>query len=340
MNRPTGIFLLLLTTALPSLPAPGRDSAGPPAARRREIRSPLTPQQALAEFRPAPGLRVELVACEPQIESPVHMAFDEDGRLWVVEMRDYPNGPPPGQPPEGRIRILEDRDGDGFYEHSTVFADGLLFANGLMHWKGGVVVTAGPHIVYLKDTDGDGKADKREVLYEGFAAENPQLRVSHPVLGLDGWVYVANGLRGGQIRPAGKRDAKPISLAGMDFRFNLLDGRHEAISGMGQYGNCFDDWGRRFVCDNRQHLRPVGLENRYLQRNPFLVVGEPVQDVSVLEEGPLQSGGKIYPISRNWTTSNLHAGRFTAACGVHIYGGDLLPEKYRGSAFTCDPTGN
>src|SRR5262249_39733057 len=158
-------------------------------------RSPLTPKQALAEFRLAPGLRIELVACEPQIESPVAMAFDEDGRLWVVEMRDYPNGPPPAKPPQGRIRVLEDRDGDGFYEHSTVFADKLLFANGIMPWKGGVIVTAAPHIVYLKDTDGDGKADQREVLYEGFAAQNPQLRVTHPVLGADNPVYVATELR-------------------------------------------------------------------------------------------------------------------------------------------------
>src|SRR5436190_1065567 len=200
---------------------------GPPT-KPAPPHSPLTPEQARAAFRAAPGLHVELVAAEPQIESPVAIAFDEDGRLWVVEMRDYPNGPGRGKKPEGRIKILEDKDGDGFYETSTVFADGLLFANGLMLWRGGVVVTAAPHILYLKDTDGDGKADKREVLYEGFAVENPQLRVSHPVLGLDGWVYVANGLRGGQVRPGERRgssppSSKPTSRACLAFRFNLLD---------------------------------------------------------------------------------------------------------------------
>jgi putative membrane-bound dehydrogenase-like protein len=268
------------------------------------------------------------------------MAFDEDGKLWVVEMRDYPKGPAKGQPPEGRVVVLEDGDGDGFFETGRVFADRLLFANGLMLWRGGVVVTAAPHIVYLKDTDGDGKADKREVLYEGFAAENPQLRVSHPVLGVDNWVYVANGLRGGKVRAAGKADATPISLGGMDFRFHLLSGRHEAISGQGQYGNAFDDWGNRFVCDNRHHLRHVVLESRYLKRNSYLAAPAVVEDISELEDGPLSSGGKIYPLSKNWTTSNLHAGRFTAACGVFIYRGALLPQKYRGAAFTCDPTGN
>jgi putative membrane-bound dehydrogenase-like protein len=255
-------------------------------------------------------------------------------------MRDYPNGPAKGQPPEGRIRVLEDRDGDGRYEHSTVFADRLLFANGLMPWKGGVIVTAAPHIVYLKNTNGDGKADKRDVLYEGFAAQNPQLRVSHPVLGVDNWVYVANGLRGGQAKRAGRPDTKPINLSGMDFRFDLVRDRHEAISGLGQFGNAFDDWGRRFVCDNRHHLRHVVFEDRYLRRNPFLAAPAVVEDISELDEGPLYSGGKVYPISKNWTTSSLHVGRFTAACGVLIYRGNLLPAKYRGAAFTCEPTGN
>jgi putative membrane-bound dehydrogenase-like protein len=328
--------LALIVPALAALAGP----AGGPGKKAPDLPSPLTPAQALKEFRLAPGLRIDLVACEPQIESPVAMAFDEDGRLWVVEMRDYPNGPPKGQPPQGRIRILEDRDGDGRYEHSTVFADRLLFANGLMPWKGGLVVTAAPHIVYLKDTDGDGKADKREVLYEGFAAQNPQLRVSHPVLGVDNWVYVANGLRGGQAKRAGRPDARPMNLSGMDFRFDLIRDRAEAISGLGQYGNTFDDWGRRFVCDNRHHLRHIVIEDRYLRRNPYLAAPAVVEDVSELEEGPLYSGGKVFPISKNWTTSSLHVGRFTAACGVFVYRGALLPAEHRGAVFTCEPTGN
>ncbi len=311
------------------------------ANKKAALKSPLAPQEAVKHFQLAPGLRIELAACEPQIESPVAMAFDEDGRLWVVEMRDYPNGPPKGQLSQGRIRILEDRDGDGFFERSRLFADNLLFANGLLPWKGGVIVTAAPHIVYLKDTDGDGKADLKEVWYEGFATQNPQLRVSHPILGLDGWIYVANGLRGGMVKSAKlNADQKPINLAGMDFRFDPITAKHEAISGLGQFGNTFDDWGNRFVCDNRHHLRHVVIENRYLKRNPYLAAPGVVEDISILDDGPLSSGGKIYPISSNWTTSNLHEGRFTAACGVFIYRERLLGQEYRGCAFTCDPTGN
>ena len=160
------------TTLLPGLAllagALWLPGAAPP--RKAELKSPLSPAEALAEFRVAPGLRVELVASEPDVQSPVAMAFDEDGRLWVVEMRDYPNGPPKGRPPEGRIVILEE-DSSGRYKRKSVFADRLLFANGLLPWRGGAIVTCAPHILYLADEKRAGKVQRREVLFEGFAAE-------------------------------------------------------------------------------------------------------------------------------------------------------------------------
>src|SRR6185295_3329658 len=157
-----------------------------------------------------------------------------------------------------------------FYEKSRVFAEHLLLANGVAPWRGGLVVTAAPEILYLADTDGDGNADRREVLYTGFAAENPQLRVSYPTLALDNGFYVANGLQGGKVKPgagtratAGKPPNDPaINIDGRDFRFDLVHGTAEAVSGMGQFGLAFDDWGRRFVCDNRHHLRHVVFPER------------------------------------------------------------------------------
>src|SRR5947209_7581673 len=299
-----------------------------------------SPEQAQAAFKVAPGLKVELVASEPQIESPVAMAFDEDGRLFVVEMLDYPNGPAKGQPPEGRVKLLEDRDGDGVYETSHVYADKLLYANGVLPWKDGPIVTVAPRIMHLRDTNHDGVVDERDVLYEGFSTENPQLRVSFPTLGPDGWIYVANGLRGGTVRSGRSKDSPVVKLGGQDFRFDPIHGREEAISGMGQYGLTFDDWNHRFVCDNHHHIRHVVLPNRYLKRNPYLAVPAVLEDTSELEASVPGAGARVYAISKNWTTSNLHAGRFTAACGVYVYRGSLLPDPYRGAAFTCEPTGN
>src|SRR5262245_1354926 len=120
---------------------------------------PLAPSEAQGKLRLLPGLRVELAAAEPEVESPVAIAFDERERLWVAEMRDYPLGPRPGGKPEGRIRLLEDRDRDGRYEHSRVFADGLLWVNGVQPWRGGVIVTAGSQILFVHDDDGDGHED-------------------------------------------------------------------------------------------------------------------------------------------------------------------------------------
>src|SRR5579863_6613025 len=115
----------------------------------REVKSPLSPEEELAEFKLLPGLRMELVASEPDVESPVAAAFDENGRLFVVEMLDYPIYDRSG-PPRGRVRMLEDKEGRGRYRASSVYADGLLMAQGVMPWKGGILVTAAPNVIYLK----------------------------------------------------------------------------------------------------------------------------------------------------------------------------------------------
>jgi putative membrane-bound dehydrogenase-like protein len=296
---------------------------------QEEQKGPLSPEESQKRFKLPPGLRIELVVAEPEIESPVAMAFDEDGRLYVAEMLDYPNGPPKGQPPEGRVKLLERARDTGQYKVKTVVADKLLFANGVMPWNGGVIVTAAPNILFVDST---GKVEK---LYEGFATENPQLRVSHPHLGIDNWIYVANGLRGGQIKRSGKEGAQPINISGRDFRFDLVHDRAEAITGMGQYGNTFDEWGNRFVCTNRNHWVHMVLPEHYIRRNPYLAVPPPQKD----NQGP-GGAARVYPISRQVTTAPEHAGSFTAACGVYVYKGDLLPKEYRGCIFTCEPTGN
>src|SRR5438093_6324729 len=136
---------------------------------------PLSPRDELATFQVARGFRVELAAHEPDVVDPVAMAFDEEGRLFVAEMRGYPNdGVATGQIASGKIKLLEDRDGDGFYESSTTFADGLRFPTSVMPWKGGLLVAVAPDIVYFEDTDGDGRADRKRTLYTGFELSNIQ----------------------------------------------------------------------------------------------------------------------------------------------------------------------
>jgi putative membrane-bound dehydrogenase-like protein len=306
------------------------------AAQPAEVaKSPLEPAESLAHFRLAPGVKIELAAAEPEVVDPVAIRFDEDGRLWVVEMRDYPNGPGPGQKPLSCIKLLEDTDGDGRYETARVFADRLLFATGVQPWHGGLIVTLSGKIVWMKDTDGDGRADLRETWFTGFAEENPQLRANHPRFALDNFIYVANGLRGGMVTSAWTRARREISISGRDFRFEPLRGECGSVSGNGQFGMAFDQYGNRFICSNRNPLMHVVLEDRYLARNPLLAVPAVVNDVMAAGDA-----SHVYPLSQAWTTSILHAGQFTAACGATVYSGDALPELFHGCGFTCEPTGN
>jgi putative membrane-bound dehydrogenase-like protein len=177
-----GVVAVLLTlTALTQAPAP----AGPPYA----------PADTLSRFRLDPGFRIELMASEPDIQSPIAMDIDERGRWFVLEMPGYPVD----TRPTGRVKLLEDTDGDGRPDKSTVFADGLVLPTGIMRWRRGVIVTSAPDILYLEDRDGDGKADHREVLVTGFAVTNPQHRINTPLYGLDNWIYFAHE---GPLRPS------------------------------------------------------------------------------------------------------------------------------------------
>jgi len=142
----------------------------------------------MAMIRTEPGFRLELVASEPDVQSPVAMDIDEDGRIWVVEMPGYPLD----VSPTGRVRVLEDTNGDGRVDRSTLFADNLRLPSGVMRYKKGILVTSPPDLIYFEDVNGDGKADTREVVLTGFAKTNPQHAVNHPVYGLDNWIYLAH----------------------------------------------------------------------------------------------------------------------------------------------------
>ena len=324
--------VIALAFALLALgPAP----AGPPYAA----------PETLSHFRIESGFRIELVAAEPDVQSPIAMDIDERGRWFVVEMPGYPLD----TRPTGRIRLLEDTDGDGTPDRSSVFADHLVLPSGVMRWKRGVIVTSAPDVLYLEDTDGDGKADRREVLVTGFARTNPQHMVNTPVFGLDGWIYLAHegpaeaviytdlfGDMGHPLTLPGFPDHAPVDEGRRSVRFNPDTGALEALAGRSQYGEAFDSWGRYFGSNNSNHIRMEMLAARYLRRNPDAPLSWGMADISDHGEA-----AKVFPITERPTFELLtEAGEFTSACSVTPYTGDAFDGEYRQSTFVAEPVHN
>lgn len=302
---------------------------------------PLTPEESLASIHVPIGFRVELVASEPQVIDPVAFDWDAAGKLWVVEMSDYPLGMDGRGKAGGRIRVLEDRDGDGHYEKSHLFAEDLNFPTGILTWRDGILVTAAPQLLYLRDTDNDGVADQREVLFEGFNQGNQQLRLNHLRWGLDNWVYCANGghhpNHGLDTQVKSNRNGQSYKIGSHDFRFKPDTGELELELGPSQFGRNRDAWGHWFGTQNANPLWHYVLGDRYLARNPFVPTVSPIQHV-------VRSGSPpVYPASvpEKRFHSFEQSGRFTSACSGMIYGDTLLfGSGAKSHAFTCEPFHN
>ncbi len=311
------------------------DAAGPTAS------PPLSPTESLKKIHVREGFKAELVAAEPLLESPVAIDWDERGRLWVVEMVDYPLGLDGNGKPGGRVRILEDKNHDGRYDTSTLFADGLSFPTGILTWRDGVIVSAAPEILFLKDGDGDGKAEVREVLFSGFFEGNQQLRVNGLRWGLDNWVYCASGAHHGGYGTGTKikshRNGQEYAIGSRDFRFRPDTGELDAQSGPSQFGRNPDDWGNWFGVQNSWPLWHYVLQDHYIRRNPYVPAPAPVQQV-VTPMNP-----RVFPASppeKRFHSFN-EAGHFTSACAAMIYRDDLLfGVSDTRHAFTCEPFHN
>jgi putative membrane-bound dehydrogenase-like protein len=285
------------------------------------------------------------MAAEPLVQSPIALAFGADGKLWVVEMGDYPSGADGHGKPGGRIKCLESTRGDGRYDKASVFLDNLSMPTGVLPWRKGVLITCAPDILYAEDTDGDGKANKVEKLFTGFKEGNPQHRVNGLSYGLDNWIYGANGDSGGVIKAhtPNPSPAKPgeggngFDIRGRDFRFRPDTGEFELQSGQTQYGRNRDDWGNWFGGHNSYPGWHFALDEHYLKRNPHLAPPEPRSRVAEGTELP-----PVFPRSRTLPRFNdFHtANRFTSACSFTIYRDDLFGQAFTGNLFVCEPVHN
>jgi len=317
----------------------------------------VEPKDALKTFQIKKGFHLEIAACEPNIASPVALTFDENGRMFVVEMIDYSERREE-VPHLGRIRMLEDIDGDGVYEKSTVFADNLPWPTAVFCYGGGVFVGATPDILYLKDTDGDGKADVRETVFTGLAEGvkriNAQGMLNSFIWGLDNRIHGATSSNGGMGKSLRHPELKPVELHGRDFVIEPRKMTMTSEAGGGQHGLSFDDVGRRFACNNSDHIRLFMYDDRYASRNSFYAM--PACLASIAVDGPAAEVYRISPeepwrvIRTRWRVAGLvggpvegggrASGYFTGATGTTIYRGDAFPKEFLDNAFIGDAGGN
>ena len=366
LHRLAGIFMLGCLL-LSSCSYPPADSSGDISVEDLDaVRfPPKEPAEVQETFDVQDGFRMELIASEPLVYDPVTMVYDENGRAYVAEMSDYPYtdaetaedwSEQTNQAPIGRIRLLEDTNGDGTFDESTIFAEDLSWPTGLGVWKGGLFVLATPHIWYMKDTDGDRKADTRRKVYTGFRKFNVQAVMNNLHMGLDHQFYGAGSSNGGMIRPAHQPEAEPVEMSRSDFRFDpARSGTFDVISGGARFGNSFDDWYNRFICDIRNPVQHVVLPDRYLERNPYLPVPSALHDVAkagdqipVYRISPPEPWRAIRarrrssdPDYEGTPRSEMKAGGYwTSSSGITIYRGAAYPEAYQGDVFIGEVANN
>ena len=311
----------------------------------------LSPTEALQSFEVERGFALEQAAIEPQVTDPVALDFDEQGRLFVVEMLGYSEH---SGDMLGRIRLLEDADHDGRFERSTVYADGLGWPTAILCYDGGVFVAAAPEILYFKDADGDGKAEVRKVVFTGFGTHNVQGLLNSFRWGLDNRIHVAVSSCGADLRRGDQPDAEPLVIRGRNFSFDPRTLEARAESGASQHGYFIDAQGREFTCNNSNHIQQIIFDDADLSRNPYLQAPSALRTIAV--EGPTADVFRVSPVEP-WREIRTRlrakgivpgivegggrpAGYFTSATGVTIYTGDAWPAEYRGNAFIGDVGSN
>jgi putative membrane-bound dehydrogenase-like protein len=293
----------------------------------------LSPEESMKRIQLDGPYEVQLVAAEPLILDPVEATWDEKGRMYVADMRDYPLGPPnPGDPWLSRIQLLTDENGDGRMDKAVTFADNMDNVQGLLPYDGGLIATTRSQILFLKDTDGDNKADLIKPLIRGFNPKHSQLQVSAPRWGPDGCVHFNNGLDAREIYPA-DAPTKVVGIPGSNFKWNPKTGEITPTGGKGQYGGAFDDYGHHFYCSNRNPLMFTVMPYEAMLRNPHAGITQVHEDIATPG-----AETRVYPLQITHTTADAHAGTNTACSGLGVYRGHLMPEL-KNNVFVPDPTG-
>lgn len=363
--RLLGLFaLMLVCLAASSLqaadPEPKGENVEQDFAAELPKIPPKSPEESLAAFQVKPGFRVELVASEPLIRSPMAMDFDEYGRAFVVELPEYnqyASAEPHGR---GAVKLLEDTDQDGRYDRASIYVSDLDYPTAVACYDGGILVGVAPDLLYCKDTDGDGQADIRQKLFTGFGQDKAGEGMLNSIRWrIDNRFHIPTGLDGGEIVPAAERVAadqtvRPINARGQHLLLEPRSITLEGTSGGGQHGMSLDDWNlHAFVCGNSEPVHLIMYDGRYLARNAYLEA--PAAAVNIAPEGKFTKLMRISEVEP-WRALRTRlrsqgvipgsdeggqpSGFFTGATGITVYRGDAWPAEYRGDVFVGEVANN
>ena len=330
------LLVLAALTALPAFAQSGDEKGEVQVSRvpadRIPPAPPLSPIDALKKFKLAPGFKIETAAHEPDVQAPIALQFDPDGRMWVLEMRGFmptPDGTGEDKP-VGRVSILEDTDGDGAFEKSKVFLEGLVMPRAFLLVQNGLLLAEPPRLWFYPIQN--GKPGERIIVDEEYAKEadtklgtkaNPEHAANSLTLAMDNWIYSLDHTR----------------------RYRFADGKwlSEPMPKRVQYGMSQDNFGRLFYTSNSDQLRGDMVPSHYI-----LKAGPGAKLPGLSEQ--IAKDQSVWPIrmnpgvNRGYEKGTLRddftLAKFTAACGTSIYRGDALPAECIGNAFVCEPAAN
>jgi mono/diheme cytochrome c family protein/glucose/arabinose dehydrogenase len=328
MKTPLAVLALLVGAA--SAFALNKGNAGPTNVQLKftlPAPAPLSPEEELKTFKLPPGFRIELVASEPMIESPVAISFDDQGRMFVVEMRSYMRDleGTTEKDPTSRVSLLTDTDGDGRMDKASAFLDNLVMPRGVMAVKGGAFIAEPPNLFFCRDTKGTGVADEKILVTSDFGTfgGQPEHMANTPTWAMDNRVYAA----------------------GYGTSLKLTNGAWLKGPGLGrgQWGLSQDDAGRLFYNYNSDLLRTDLLPAAAYARNPLLRDALGINN-KVIKEQSVYPSHPTPGVNRGYDAKTLRAdgtlANATSTCGAAIYRGDAFPAEFRGNAFIPEPSSN
>jgi uncharacterized protein len=312
-----------------------RDEAGIPNYEKRDpapkYQDPLSPEQSKKLIQVPVGFSLELFASEPDIINPIAMEWDEKGRLWVIETVDYPNTVyEEDGVGDDRIKICEDTDGDGKADKFTLFADKLNIPTSLTFSNGGIIVSQAPHFLFLKDTDGDDKADVRKIVMDGWGTYDTHAGPSNLKYGFDNQIWGVVGYSGFKGTIAGEN---------REFRQGIYRFKPDVSGFEFLTSTSNNTWGLGFTENNDVFASTANNTHSVFMGIPAKAV-RGVEGIQLNGSAKIDGHYAMHPITPHVRQVDVFGG-FTAAAGHNFYTARNYPREFWNKvAFVCEPTGH